>query len=508
MVFDSKSTTPSTFEPLRRRLARLGWAAASVAMLFAGVAVAAPPERPESAARPTQALPEPSASARELFNRYKDRLVQVRVLLASASEQASIGSGFVVRDDGSAGVWVVTNFHVISALAMDGDKYRIELRTTDGRAIKADLVAVDVAHDLAVLKTDPGVAKGAAPWPTLALREAPLAQGARVYAMGNPIDLGFLISEGAYNGSAAGRLYPQMMFSGALNPGMSGGPAIDAAGAVVGVNVAKAAGGEQLSFLVPVRFVGALLQRVVGKPATAPASSWRQEVGRQLQAHQAVVARALIHGEGPQEPVLAEAVRAPPPAPDGQTEPITGVAPTAAAAASPQRGFASQTFSGRRVPTLAGGLTKCWAGSPTNEQARFSRDELNCSLRTAVFASNRLQMGSFAVSHSVTRSHKLNSSQFLSLDSGRFTDSPRVFWSNGELAKGACTDGYFQGGPRVYRVSACLMGYRKFPQLYAYRLVATQVDNATERLVSTLELKGFDFDATQQIGKLFLGGLQ
>ena len=54
-------------------------------------------------------LPAPSASARDLFSRYKDRLVQVRVLLNSANEQSSLGSGFVVKDDGPKGVWLLTN---------------------------------------------------------------------------------------------------------------------------------------------------------------------------------------------------------------------------------------------------------------------------------------------------------------------------------------------------------------------------------------------------------------
>ena len=53
--------------------------------------------------------------------------------------------------------------------------------------------------------------------------------------------------------------HDKILFSGALNPGMSGGPAIDGIGQVVGVNVSTA--GNDISFLVPVQFLSVLLDR-------------------------------------------------------------------------------------------------------------------------------------------------------------------------------------------------------------------------------------------------------
>ena len=96
----------------------------------------------------TAALPAASASARDLFSRYKDRLVQVRVLLNSANEQSSLGSAFVVANGGQKGVWLLTNYHVVSSLAINPQKYHIELRPTSEVKINATLVAVDVIHDL------------------------------------------------------------------------------------------------------------------------------------------------------------------------------------------------------------------------------------------------------------------------------------------------------------------------------------------------------------------------
>ena len=78
-------------------------------------------------------------------------------------------------------------------------------------------------------------------------------------------------------------LYPKILFSGSLNPGMSGGPAIDTGGRVVGVNVSTA--GNEISFLVPVDRVIALLERVRRQDARAR-PSLLSEAALQLRAYQ------------------------------------------------------------------------------------------------------------------------------------------------------------------------------------------------------------------------------
>ena len=99
--------------------------------------------------------------------------------------------------------------------------------------------------------------------PALQLRPQgePLEQGERIYSLGNPLDVGFAITEGNYNGLVQRSFYPRIFFGGALNPGMSGGPALDARGRVIGVNVAKRLDAEQVSFLVPAEFARALLDK-------------------------------------------------------------------------------------------------------------------------------------------------------------------------------------------------------------------------------------------------------
>jgi serine protease Do len=410
------------------------------------------------------ALPEPSASARELFSRTQDRIVQVRVLLASASERSSLGSGFVVRDDGAQGAWVLTNYHVISALAMRPEQYRIELRGTSDRTARAQLMAVDVIHDLAVLRTEP-TAPGARPepWNVLALRDTPLAQGTKVFAIGNPLELGFVISEGIYNGPVESRIHEQMLFSGSLNAGMSGGPAIDEAGRVVGINVATRRDGEQLSFLVPVRFARELLGRAW---AGTPRKEWRSEIARQLLVHQDVVAGKLL----------------------GQ------------AAATP--GFASQTLAGRTVPTLDERLTRCRAGGLEGERLRYQRDTLECNLRAALFVSDRLLTGSLSLKHTLLRNDTLAWPQFLGL--GRGGAAGGLALPSRERTPAECRDDFVQGARHVYRAAVCVRAYRIFEGLYDYTVEATQVDDTRERQTSSLHLQGFSFENAQRLARLFL----
>jgi S1-C subfamily serine protease len=420
-----------------------------------------------------QPLVEPSASARDLFSRNKERLLQVRVLLASASEQSSLGSGFVVRDEGDQGAWVVTNYHVVSAMAIEPQKYRIELRGTNERNVKAQLVAVDVIHDLAVLRTEP--APNSAHWNVFALRDTPLAQGTKVFSLGNPLELGFLISEGIYNGLVESRIYEQMLFSGALNSGMSGGPAIDEAGRVVGINVATRRDGELLSFLVPVHYARELLARA---EQAKPRTEWRTEIATQLRAHQEFVFSKLL-----------------------------GTAKVGDATHGKQAGFASQVLAGRTVPTLDGSLTRCWANGLDGEKLRYQQDSLKCNLHADLFVRNNLYTGEISVRHVVLRNDKLPTLKFLSIASGARNLGSRGYGGN-EMTQNECRDDYVQAVQHVFRVGVCVRAYKKFEGLYDYNVFAVQVDDARERQTSTLQLRGFSLANAQQLATLFLERLQ
>ncbi|MBK7170152.1 MAG: trypsin-like peptidase domain-containing protein, partial [Gammaproteobacteria bacterium] len=165
--------------------------------------------------------------AEDLFARSAAAVVQIRVIDRGRLDNKSkgIGSGFQVGDDGV----FATNFHVVSEFAHKPQRYHLEYLGRDGVAVPLKLLDIDVIHDLALLQ-----APAALPV-TLPLAQVALAQGERVYSMGNPLDLAMTIIEGTYNGYVSAARYRKILFSASLNPGMSGGPALNDAGELVGV---------------------------------------------------------------------------------------------------------------------------------------------------------------------------------------------------------------------------------------------------------------------------------
>src|SRR5690349_14669421 len=239
--------------------------AAEVAAQNAGAPPAAAAETPVPAQPvPAPVPPEPplmpptpnvSAAAESIYAVARPGLLQIRTLVEAAGRQSSIGSGFLVSADGLA----VTNYHVVSQYALEPKTYRLEFARPDGSQGALKLVAIDVANDVAIVKLD------GTDLPHLEFDKAALEdkspRGERLYAMGNPLDLGFTIVEGTYNGFVEKSYNARVHFTGAINPGMSGGPAVTAAGKVAGINVAKRLDGELVSFLVPASKASALFER-------------------------------------------------------------------------------------------------------------------------------------------------------------------------------------------------------------------------------------------------------
>ncbi len=217
-------------------------------------------------------LPIPSSSAQRLYARAKADIVQLRSLLKNGRTQSSVGSGFLI---GTSNL-VVTNYHVMSQIALEPDVYTGEYVDTYGKRGKVELLAVDVLHDLAVVRID---RKGSGFF-NVPDKLPVLSQGQYLYSLGNPLDLGFAISEGAYNGVISRSFYDQLMFTGPINAGMSGGPNVTVDGRVAGVNVSKRLDGELVSFLVPVRYVRDLLKKVAGQKQVP--KDFKLVVGQQL----------------------------------------------------------------------------------------------------------------------------------------------------------------------------------------------------------------------------------
>ncbi len=417
---------------------------------------AAPGTAADGANADAAPLPPPSSAAQHLYAAAKNDILQVRSLLKSGRTQSSVGSGFLI---GTSNL-VVTNYHVVSQFALDPDTYVGEWVDTSGQRGNVELLAVDVLHDLAVLR----VSRSGTGFFKMPEQLARLTQGQYLYSMGNPLDLGFAISEGAYNGVITRSFYDQLMFTGPINSGMSGGPSVTADGSVAGVNVSKRLDGELVSFLVPARYAQDLLKKVETQHK-AP-TDFTAVVASQLLAHQKAMVNQLL--------------------------------------ATP---LSLKPMGPYQVPVRESEQMRCWGRSNVKADKPFSVDDASCAMESAIFVSGSLQTGQIAIRHQFLRSTGLDQLRFAQLASASFKNEHFGSNKDSRLTGPNCTEDFIKNKDLPLRAVLCVRAYRKFAGLYDFAVLTASTDQGLMSLQSRLDARGVSYENGLRLSRVFLDSL-
>jgi serine protease Do len=161
-----------------------------------------------------------------------------------------VGSGFVFDPSGL----ILTNEHVVEG----GSSITVTFQ--DGTELTGSVVASDATHDLAVVRVE------ASELPAIPIGDSNrLEVGQLVVAIGSPLGTftetvtsgilsatGRSIEVGSSTSPRTTAMSNLLQTDAAINSGNSGGPLLDASGAVVGVNVAVATSAQGIGFAVPI----------------------------------------------------------------------------------------------------------------------------------------------------------------------------------------------------------------------------------------------------------------
>ena len=439
--------------------------AATSASPGAAPASAAPPEPPASATL--------SLSARKVYEQARSQLVQIRTVLKGRASQTSVGSGFVASREGH----IITNFHVVAEAALKPERHDLVYVTADGREAPLVILQLDVPHDLALLKAADGAAAigatgttgktsntSAAPRSFDALAFRPeahtLAQGERIYSLGNPLDVGFAVTEGTYNGLVKRSFYPQIFFGGALSAGMSGGPALDQEGQVVGINVARRVDGEQVSFLVPASFAMALLAR--GRDAAPIKAAAYGIVTDQLMLHQAALTERFI-----------------------------------------EQGWKTATHPRYKVPVPTDTFMRCWGSSEPSRNGGLDLERSDCVMDTRIFVGD-YTTGAIGVRHESYDGSKLGTLRFAARYSASFRNEGFTRLHAEHQTKPQCHEDFLDRNGLALRAVVCLRAYKKLPELYDLSVLVATLDQPQAGVQGRFDVQGLSFANAQKLARHYL----
>ena len=435
--------------------------------LTASVA-ASPAASPVSGATPASVQQPPSApqspavplndEAQRIYQKHGDAIYQIQVIDLASDKKNSIGSGFQFTADGL----IATNYHVVAEAIQRPENNRLEyIHDKRGKGALTILTA-DTRYDLAILKMEePGDT-------FVELGKSTMPKGARLFSLGNPHDIGFTIVEGTYNGLSRESFIDKIHFSGAINPGMSGGPVLGHDGRVVGINVAT--GGNSIGFLVPVEPLRDLMLSYLAAPDD-------------------------FNFVGSADKIIEEQLL------KNQQENFSRLM---------EKPWEEMTFGPLVVPGRINDAFKCWGGAVHKDKHPYTHYRTNCSTEHRVFLDDRFTTGNYTYRYDLLEAKdNLSPLRFYYLYEEAFASSQDMFdaYYNAreqDVTNFTCNSDYIQLGAKTWKSSFCLRRYKKYPAIHDMHLFLALLGNPKQGMVISLSAQGISKDEALKISRRFM----
>ena len=390
-----------------------------------------------------------------LYRSCRDSLYQIRVIELTSGKKAGIGTAFGVSTNGL----LATNYHVVQDVVDHPNLYRLECAGADGKPVAGKIIDVDVVHDLAVvLREDRPAAR-------LTLSRTPIEKGVSVFSFGDPLDLGMAIVTGTYNGIMEKRFHEQALFSGSLNPGMSGGPAVDRDGQVIGINVSTM--GQQIGFLVPVKYLTALLDRLSDAGLDAPLDL-HPRIEQQLFDDQLQFMSRLMDAEWVHDRVGAAL-----------------------------------------VPRISTDILDWWGRADSDTEALYEHTVASCASRERTRLSSSFETGLFVYQCEWYASKGLIPPRFYSLLAGEFEDTAKLNAAKkDDVTNFETRSAFVRMAGRDWLVVFSARNYKRYPRLYDLVVKMASVSDFDRALLVDLALCGVSEDSGLAFVNKFMEEMQ
>jgi serine protease Do len=393
--------------------------------------------------------------SKAIYQMHEDKVFQIRVLNRETGKKSSIGSGFIVDN----GRQVATNFHVISQIVSEPERFYISYLSKNGHSGELKLLGLDIAHDLALLGSELplGQANKTSSLPP---------KGSPIFAMGNPHDLGLTIAVGTNGGILNQTDDSQILFSGSLNPGMSGGPTFNDEGAVVGINVATSR--NAISFIVPSIYLNRLIERVKNEPLDAN-QNLKAEVTQQLIEYENNYLKGILDEDWPKIQLR------------------------------------QLSLPGAISPTV-----RCWDNSrKLADKALYNRYQINCANQNQVYLDSQNKfVGNLNYHYFWLESDELNTLRFYNLYQKLNETKIGSRVSQEIVSNFHCKTWFVDVSQQTFKTSLCRREYVEYEGLSDILFTAALTGHDNKGFFVRLTMTGIDYDASLPLIEKFMAGIE